>query len=337
MSLGGPIFIVGYFRSGTTLAWNFFRADDRYTCFYEPLHEYLPENLSLKPSNDPSHIGVENYWEEYSSIDTSRLLTLWKPWFGRERWRLSGDDKADDLRDYIKFLVSHSESRPVLKFVRMGHRIDWLKSNFPSATIINVVRNPRDVWLSICGGSFEDGGRNERHGFISTTTNILSELGFLGPHDSDLYEPFFRMCISEYSQAMRNGDEIWFYDEIVGDTESWFVNSKYASSFFEDVKFVSKNIHVNNSQKCRSKNLLLRQEVSVLANFSCSLEKVGMASNSLESLRRRHVIYLEDCLRQCQDSNFLGNISFSLKLLRFLRRVAFLRFRSIRRILWRKP
>ncbi len=100
---------------------------------------------------DDTHDDVKDYWREYRSIPLKRMRTFWQPWFGRERYVLTKEDEAPDLKAYLDFLIDQAEGIPVFKFVRAGLRAEWLRENYPDAQVVHIVRNPRSVWTSMMG------------------------------------------------------------------------------------------------------------------------------------------------------------------------------------------
>ena len=64
--LGGPIFITGRFRSGSTLLWNLMRHLPGCTAYYEPFNENAWAAGPLPV--DPTHKHVTDYWREYAGV-----------------------------------------------------------------------------------------------------------------------------------------------------------------------------------------------------------------------------------------------------------------------------
>lgn len=221
----GPVFLVGWWRSGTTFFWNLLRRDDRYTCYFEPLHEHLDLYVGEGPGpgTDPTHLGVEDYWAEYRDLPPARFEEVWKPWFGRRRWVLEtdADADADDLRGYLDLLVDRAAGRPVLKVVRACFRAAWLRDAYPEATIVHVARDPRCVWTSMVGrdAASDDPVPVERHGFFNAMIRIARELG-LGT-DDHLYRQFYRVWTRAYRHVEAVADATWWYDDAVRTPKMW--------------------------------------------------------------------------------------------------------------------
>jgi hypothetical protein len=144
-----PIFITARFRSGSTMLWNIFRKIGGFTCFYEPLlHEKPSERGKTKGYRiDSSHIGVENYHEEFKGIKT--LDGYHKYTWAYENLYMSEFDFDYELEKYIEILIENSVGTPVLQFNRIDFRLGWIKKVFPKAKILHIFRNPRDQWISM--------------------------------------------------------------------------------------------------------------------------------------------------------------------------------------------
>jgi hypothetical protein len=139
------IFISGRFRSGTSMLWNVFNQLPQYTAWYEPLHPNLRSHIQyVKPKVD--HIGIDNYWHNYH--DLTNFEDYYSPDFGQSRLFLEKHEEYKGLKDYIQYLIDHSDGVPVLQFNRVDLRLSWLKNNFPQATIISIKREAYPLWIS---------------------------------------------------------------------------------------------------------------------------------------------------------------------------------------------
>lgn len=153
-----PVFIVGRFRSGTTLLWSLLRKSGVYTAFYEPLQDNLHALLTAGSKVDESHIGVESYFDEYEVLG-EELWKYWKKRFGISRLLMGYNDNDPDLKKYLDYLISQAQKHDrlaALKFVRMDFRLPWLRANYPDAKIIGIIRNPRENWASIVSKTPEE-------------------------------------------------------------------------------------------------------------------------------------------------------------------------------------
>lgn len=219
----GPIFVVGWWRSGTTFLWNLLRDDDRYTGYFEPLHPHLKLYLDHggRERTDPTHLAVSGYWTEYAGLHYDVFAESWRPWFGRDRWVLDADDDAPDLRDYLQALIDHADRQPVLKTTRAALRAEWVRATFPEATIVHVARDPRCVWTSMVGRDTQSGSiPMERHALFQALIAIADELGVDEP--GHLYRLLYRVWLQAYGSVEAVADATWWYDDAVYDPETWF-------------------------------------------------------------------------------------------------------------------
>ncbi len=221
------IFLVGWFRSGTSMLWNIFRSTGRYHCYYEPFHEYLPQLAysGCRRDTDPTHHAIDNYWAEYDIIPKEKLIRLWKPWYSESRWRILPTEQAEDLKEYLVFLSQHALKKPFFKLVRANFRVQWLRHTFPDAKIILVNRDPRKIWDSMqkrdSVSSSAENSKTEitQQGFSNYILQMALEMGF--PIRDNLYGTFYEMWHSSYREAIDHVDAVWWYEDIVSDYESW--------------------------------------------------------------------------------------------------------------------
>lgn len=229
------IFLVGQFRSGSTMFWNLLRSTGLYTCYYEPLHERLlqiVENPANAP-HDTTHVGVEDYFAEYRCLDRDVLERLWKGWFSSKRFLLDEEDGAEDLAEYIDFLGSSGRKPVVIKFTRATLRARWLKHRFPAARLIYITRGPRDNWTSMLGrvpleplsgtpgrlGPRLSNTATRVGGFDAYVTRIAADIGL---HVSgDPYRMFYAMTRLANELTIPVADDVWSYEAAVSDFDGW--------------------------------------------------------------------------------------------------------------------
>lgn len=270
-----PIFIIGWFRSGTTLAWNLFRHDKDYTCYYEPLHESLIAFVNgLYDTTDPTHLHVDSYWTEYKELPISCFEKHWKGWYGRERFLLTKNDTAEDLYEYISFLINNAPTTPVLKFVRACHRAEWLREKFPKATIIHVVRSPRDVWKSMTKGNIDIDSAYSPDNFVKYIYNISSELN-IDPKGHP-YQRFYRTWFSGYQNVNSVADETWWYEDITHPNNEKLaqIKKKYSMSFIPSqlISLQSTN-NINDIWYLKQELAVTRNNITESFKLDSSLEK----------------------------------------------------------------
>lgn len=140
-----PVFISGWFCSGTTALWSAYRRLPGHVAFYEPLHANLTAHIRhTRPK--PSHIGVKDYWQAYRCVED--LEHYHRRDFAYRQPIMEQGDQYPALEAWLERLMNTEAKRHVLKFNRVGLRLPWLKSKFPQARIVHLRRNPRDVWVS---------------------------------------------------------------------------------------------------------------------------------------------------------------------------------------------
>ena len=201
--------------------WSMFRtASDRYSAYCEPFHEHLVsmvDDKDLVPM-DPTHTGIEDVFAEYRSLDRKALGQVWRPWFGRERFLLGRDDEAADMEEYLRFLIDSTPRRAVLKFTRATFRVEWLRAKFPGATIVHLVRRPRDIWTSMWGR--DRGPDGEPFGsFIQYTRLIAEDIGLDLPGYP--YRTFYALMMLGDEMGEKAMNDRWAYEEAVRDFTSW--------------------------------------------------------------------------------------------------------------------
>jgi hypothetical protein len=144
-----PVFIAARFRSGSTMLWKFFRSLPGTTAYYEPLNPELLQGVKFGPPVQPRHFGVSSYYNEYRNLGD--LPNYFTPSFGLYRFYLTGNDRYDELKGYIRYLLESAQGLAVLKFNRIDFRLAWIRKNFPSARIVHLHRDVRDQWRSSLG------------------------------------------------------------------------------------------------------------------------------------------------------------------------------------------
>lgn len=216
-----PVFLVGHFRTGSTMLWSLFRtASDRYRAYGEPFHEHLlpmVDNKGLVP-NDPTHQDVDDVFAEFRDLDREALGHAVATLYSRERFLLEQDDEAPDMEAYLRFLIDSSPQRPILKFTRATFRVEWLRRRFPGATIIQLVRRPRDIWTSMWGRGRDLEG--EPFGsFLAYTELMAQDIGLDLPGDS--YRTFYAVMLLADELSEKVADDRLVYEEAVGDFTAW--------------------------------------------------------------------------------------------------------------------
>jgi hypothetical protein len=151
------IFITARYRTGSSYLYSLFSSLKNTVAFLEPLHPNLldiidkDENWHETHKIIASHTFKSKYFNEYKAldVDVSSLSSLYKDYFSSRKILASASDVYDELKSYLEFIIaSASEKLKVLQFNRVDYRLGWLKFNFPQALIVNLRRNPRDIYAS---------------------------------------------------------------------------------------------------------------------------------------------------------------------------------------------
>ncbi|MBD2045369.1 sulfotransferase [Coleofasciculus sp. FACHB-64] len=151
------IFITARYRTGSTYLYSLFASIQNTNSFLEPLHPHLLETEAREDKWHKqqrellSHTISNNYFEEYKALDRSILSLLHKKDFSTKNIIMTSEDIFNELKEYLLFLISSNiEQLNVFQFNRVDFRLGWLKANFPNALILNLRRNPRDIFASYC-------------------------------------------------------------------------------------------------------------------------------------------------------------------------------------------
>ena len=223
------VFVSGDFSSGTTVLFSLFRATGDFYCLYEPLHEKLPEYLvyPLRPDEE-HHVNVEPYFSEFKPL--RRTAALFRPQWASKRLFLDADDDAPDLERYLRYLVDEGirrRGRVMLKENRIGFRLGWLKSTFPSAKVVHVYRAKDDQWASIVRRGQEALGREDigQHdvGFAGfSVASICDDLETVYPElaparSASGYERFSKLWDLSFANQQRHADVSIGLHELIAD------------------------------------------------------------------------------------------------------------------------
>jgi hypothetical protein len=156
--MNGIFLHTGWRTSGTWL-WSCLRRDPDNMCFYEPLHEMLPEMSAAQMhqigggSWSSRHPETAPYFMEYLPLlRPEGGVRGALPAFGFDRFFLEPDATDNDLRGYVKTLCETARAagkRPVLKFTRSWGRVGWLRRHFPEFVHVLVLRN---AWTQFRSG-----------------------------------------------------------------------------------------------------------------------------------------------------------------------------------------
>jgi hypothetical protein len=243
------VFVTGRFRSGSTVVWNLFRQLDNCTAFYEPFNERMWFSEERRGDKvDKTHVGVNDYWAEYSGLDDLSLLydenwTMHNLFMDKESWDLN-------MLRYIEKLIESAKGIPVLQFNRVDFRLDWIKHNFPNAKILHLFRHPRDQWCSFLLDkkvmNRDDVAFTYKDAFYlnSWCRDLKTFFPFLDHQEtSHPYRRFYFLWKLSYIFGKKNANYSFSYESIASAPEheldklfsalGWDVDSKKYTSIFQ--------------------------------------------------------------------------------------------------------
>ena len=150
-----PIIISGWFRTGTTYTFSLFRSmSKKFTPYYEPLHPLIFETINKFDVHNQNKLGHEltlGYFHEYQFIDYKSLRIRYLERFEISNSLLFDFANTYPLFDYIDFIIDQTakDKLALLQFNRISFILDYFKLYYKKATIISILRFPRDVFASI--------------------------------------------------------------------------------------------------------------------------------------------------------------------------------------------
>lgn len=221
------VLVTARFRSGSTLLWNLFRAMDEVTAYYEPFNERRWFDTSERGSRvDPTHLHITDYWREYDGLE--ELGRYYRDEWTRLHLLMEPADWDPNMRAYIRALIEHAPSRPVLQFNRIDLRLPWLRYQFPKARIVHLYRHPRDQWMSMLGGSdafpatgrVEDFTPHDRYYLLRWCRDLKHHFPFLdeaqAEHPYALHYSLWRLS---YVYGLHYADYSIAFEELVSHPE----------------------------------------------------------------------------------------------------------------------
>ncbi len=154
------VFCHAQWRTGSTALFNAFRADPRFMCFYEPLHEGLRTLTRQKCKRyDPDdvrrmgHHGLTKsyFWEYRGLLGQRRGVPAFPSGLSyKEFFEVSAAGRRE-LHRYFDLLSDLACSRnkiPVFCLNRSWGRMEAFRAMFPDSVHVFSLRDPNDTWRS---------------------------------------------------------------------------------------------------------------------------------------------------------------------------------------------
>ncbi|MTJ15175.1 sulfotransferase [Anabaena sp. UHCC 0187] len=231
------IFITARYRTGSTYLYSLFSSLANTIAFYEPLNYHVLDWLEKDDLEHQktqlwlSHNLQDGYFYEYKSLEREVLTKYFKRKFGIERMVLSATEDHSELKDYLNFLLStYPQKLKVLQFNRIDFRLAWIKANFPGALIVNLRRNPRDIYASFVGLYLRSGNgdrTNLNDGIekvidfvgLNEELNALSEVSVpqFSLHDLNSYEKIYLLNQLSHQWSDQFADLVLEYEALIQD------------------------------------------------------------------------------------------------------------------------
>eukprot|EP00439_Symbiodinium_sp_Y106_P089240 s1_g1776.t1 len=159
-ALPAAVFCHSQWRTGSTALFNAFRADPRFLCFYEPLHEGLRTMTRRKAGRfDPSdirrmgHGGLSKpYFAEYLPLlGRRRGVPAFPTHLVYKEFFDVGVPGRAELTRYFNLLSDCARSQgkvPVFCLNRSWGRIEAFRTMFPDGVHVYSLRGPTETWHS---------------------------------------------------------------------------------------------------------------------------------------------------------------------------------------------
>ena len=170
LHFGGPIFVIGPPRSGTTLAYQLLTAcfDFGYITNFEAQRPYAPGLSAViakfldRGSSQAMHFSSE-YGRTPGRFGPHEAGRFWYRWFPAGecvyiRGGELGAERSEEMRKFLLFLETVKNKPLIFKNVYHCARIGILKEVFPEAVFIVIRRTPLEVAQSILRAREKTGG-----------------------------------------------------------------------------------------------------------------------------------------------------------------------------------
>lgn len=150
-----PIFLFTNWRTGgTALAFTFRKLEQCYV-YTEPLNPTLRTPQIALDANTSSwnskHPANEHYFTEYEPLFNNPDWDDIFPNVEELPYVIPADAPQEPLKKYLLRLISYAQNAgkiPIFKFEQMEGGAEWIKHNFPDATLVGLTRAPENKYIS---------------------------------------------------------------------------------------------------------------------------------------------------------------------------------------------
>lgn len=150
------IFLTSRYRTGSTYLYSLFSSVKNISTYLEPLH---PNILEIFEQDQEFHNNIRacqshtletRYFSEYQNLIADEgFCERYTPLFASENLIMTSDSDNKRLKEYLLYIIGAcSDKLNVLQFNRIDFRLAWIRENFSDSLIVNLRRNPRDIFMS---------------------------------------------------------------------------------------------------------------------------------------------------------------------------------------------
>lgn len=237
------IFVVGCPRSGTTLLQNLLlNIEGSYSFPETNFFGVLPDNFYAAPSSLPPFFEF-SYPSKVSKRTLSRILKNLKkaarlelsPEKEKELYKRAEEKDLAPAELFDELMASYNDSgRSIMIEKTPGHifHVSYIKEIFPDAAIINIVRDPRDTFVSFLKLLSLSGKKERSIAEFCRIWNGAVESGFKNNLITVRYEDLVSLPLKALNSALEKfGFKVEVvdannYDKIVLQKETWKAKNK---------------------------------------------------------------------------------------------------------------
>lgn len=271
------VFLTGDFNSGSTLLFTLFRQSGEFYCLYEPLHEDLLVHLTWRRRPYKHHFFVGDYFTEYEGF--RELPRVHRSEWGVRRLYLPAAAQADDLYRYLSYVTGTAfgrSPRVLLKENRFTFRMEWIRSKFPQAKVVNIWRDRDEQWNSIIARSRAYYGKDDvgqsgtdfNGAQLATWCNDLQDTfpSLRAEESRSGYERFCKLWELSRAENQRHADISVNYRELVQDFEVAFAPIRECVGMEADLRRLKRFVVPPDRQEPLSARQALPDRLAILVD-----------------------------------------------------------------------